>query len=112
MFNSIFSALRPKKKAKPEDKSDDIPGFIPAFDNIQDFKSQHNLTCPVKTVAELIIYLQVRKEKPHPINVGVYEEFPAEFEELKEKIILDGSQSNQYLKLEGKLCIYKMLYYE
>lgn len=28
-----------------------------------------------------------------------------EFEELKEEIILVGSQSNQCLKLEGKLCI-------
>ncbi len=88
MFNSIFTLLKSKKKQKPEDKSDDTPGFIPAFDNIQDFKSQHNLTCPARTTAELIRYLESRpnqkwyvfksaRKKAHPINVGVYEEFPA-----------------------------------
>ncbi len=44
MFNSIFSTLRPKKKAKPEDKTDDIPGFIPSFNDIHEFKSLYNLT--------------------------------------------------------------------
>jgi hypothetical protein len=94
MFNSIFTLLKPKKKAKPEDKTDDIPGFIPAFDDIQDFKSQHNLTCPAKTTAELIRYLESRpnqkwyvfksaRKKAHPINVGVYEEFPVLDEALE-----------------------------
>ena len=94
MFNSIFTLLRPKKKPKPEDKTDDIPGFIPAFDNIHDFKSQHNLTCPARTTDELIRYLESRsnqkwyvfksaRKKAHPINVGVYEEFPALDEALE-----------------------------
>lgn len=61
MFNSIFTLLKPKKKQKTRDKTDDIPNFIPAFDDIQNFKSQHNLTCPAKTVTELIRYL-----KSHP----------------------------------------------
>ncbi len=39
MFNSIFSILKPKKKLKIEDKTDDIAGFIPAFDDIHELKS-------------------------------------------------------------------------
>jgi hypothetical protein len=87
MFNSIFGILRAKKKAKNEDKSDGIAGFIPAFEDINEFKSQHNLTCPARTLSELIKYLDSRsnqkwyvfksaRKKAHPINVGVYEEFP------------------------------------
>ncbi len=58
MFNTIISILRPKKKSKTQDKSNEIAGFILAFDNIQDFKNQHNLTCAARTTGELIRYLE------------------------------------------------------
>lgn len=83
MFNSIFSILRPKKKVKTVE----IAGFIPAFDDIQNFKTEHNLKCTAETISELIRYLDSRpnqkwyvfksaRKKSHPINVGVFEEFP------------------------------------
>ncbi len=60
MFNSIFTLLEPKRKHKSESKTEDIPGFIPALDDIQEFKSQHNLTFPARTIGELIKYLESR----------------------------------------------------
>lgn len=88
MFNSIFRLFRAKKKAKNEDNSDEIAGFIPAFDDVEDFKRQHNLTCSARTIGGLIKYLESRpnqkwyvfkslKRRPYLINVGVYEEFPS-----------------------------------
>jgi hypothetical protein len=60
VFKSIFSILKAKNKTKTEDKTDEITHFIPTFDDIQDFKSQHNLTCPARTTGELTRYLEPR----------------------------------------------------
>ena len=46
MFNSIFDILRAKKKAKNKEKSDEIAGFIPAFEDIHEFKT--STTSPVQ----------------------------------------------------------------
>lgn len=56
----LNSQFKIEKEGKTDDISDEIAGFIPAFDDIQDFKSQYNLTCPARTAGELIRYLESR----------------------------------------------------
>jgi len=88
MIDHIFNLFGRKKNAKNTNNSDEIVGFIPSFEEIEDFKKEHNLNCPARTVGKLIKYLESRpnqkwyvfkslKRKPFLINVGVYEEFPS-----------------------------------
>ncbi len=88
MIDHIFNLFGGKKNTKNTDNSDELVGFIPSFEDIEDFKKEHNLNSPARTVGKLIKYLESRpnqkwyvfkslKRKPYLINVGVYEEFPS-----------------------------------
>lgn len=88
MIDHIFNLFGGKKTTRNIENSDELVGFIPSFEDIEDFKKEHNLNCPARTVGKLIKYLESRpnqkwyvfkslKRKPYLINVGVYEEFPS-----------------------------------
>ena len=50
MIDHIFSLFGGKKNIKNTDNSDELVGFIPSFEDIEDFKKEHNLNCPARTV--------------------------------------------------------------
>jgi hypothetical protein len=53
MIDHIFNLFGEKKNAKNTDNSDEHVGFRPSFEDIENFKKEHNLNCPARTVASL-----------------------------------------------------------
>jgi hypothetical protein len=58
MIDHIFNLFRGKKNTKNIDNSDEIVGFIPSFEDIEEIKKEHNLNYPAKIVSRLIECLE------------------------------------------------------
>ncbi len=57
MIDHIFNLFGGKKNTRNPENSNELVGFMPSFEDIEDFKKEHNLNCPARTVSRLIKYL-------------------------------------------------------